>query len=68
MWLGWKYWICLVEIIDDCVISEEEEELEEEEEDLEEDRKFIKEEESEVLKFLELLFVFVLVFMEGLFL
>ncbi|XP_075859464.1 transcriptional-regulating factor 1 isoform X4 [Microcebus murinus] len=50
MRLGRKHRTRLAEIIDDCVTSEEEEELEEEEEDLEEDRKSTKEEESEVPK------------------
>ncbi|XP_012660152.1 transcriptional-regulating factor 1 isoform X4 [Otolemur garnettii] len=50
MRLGRKHRTRLAEIIDDCMTSEEEEELEEEEEDLEEDRKSTKEEESEVPK------------------
>uniref|UniRef100_A0A8C9A4F5 Transcriptional regulating factor 1 n=1 Tax=Prolemur simus TaxID=1328070 RepID=A0A8C9A4F5_PROSS len=50
MRLGRKHRTRLAEIIDDCVTSEEDEELEEEEEDLEEDRKSTKEEESEVPK------------------
>ncbi|MBZ3870223.1 Transcriptional-regulating factor 1 [Sciurus carolinensis] len=50
MRLGRKHRTRLAEIIDDCVTSEEEEELEEEEEDLEEDRKSTKEEESELPK------------------
>ncbi|KAM9234843.1 transcriptional-regulating factor 1 isoform 2-T7 [Dugong dugon] len=47
MRLGRKHRTRLTDIMDDCVTSEEEEELEEEEEDLEEDRKSTKEEESE---------------------
>ncbi|XP_058162725.1 transcriptional-regulating factor 1 isoform X7 [Dasypus novemcinctus] len=50
MRLGRKHRTRLTEMVDDCVTSEEEEELEEEEEDLEEDRKSTKEEESEAPK------------------
>ncbi|XP_060045783.1 transcriptional-regulating factor 1 isoform X10 [Erinaceus europaeus] len=50
MRLGRKHRTRLAEIIDDCVTSEEEEELEDEEEDLEEDRKSTREDESEVPK------------------
>ncbi|KAM5262883.1 transcriptional-regulating factor 1 [Ctenodactylus gundi] len=50
MRLGRKHRTRLAEVIEDCMASEEEEDLEEEDEDPEEDRKSLKEEDSEVPK------------------